>query len=140
VIGDGVVVTGMVEEFDGSDDDWADTLTEIDFSLSGDSSLLPGNNVDLPVPTVVAAADLVDAATAEEWEGVLVRIEDVTVVEADLGFGEWSVTGGARVDDQIFEYVPTAGEGFASITGVLTYNYGTYKIVPRDAADLVAAR
>ena len=131
-------VTGVVVEYD-SDGSWDDTLTEIDFT-AGDGALLPGNDVAMPAPTVVAAADLVDAGTAEQYEGVLVRIENVTVDNPDLGYGEWSVTGGAVVDDQLFEYVPNAGESFASITGVLNYGYGAYKIEPRDASDLVAAR
>ncbi|MFH1812016.1 MAG: hypothetical protein ABIJ09_24975 [Pseudomonadota bacterium] len=93
--------------------------------------------------TVANAADLVADATAEAWEGVLVRVEGVsTVLFPDgslVSFGQFQVTGGALVDDQLFEYVPGAQEVFTSITGVLRYTYyGDYVLMPRDAADVVS--
>ena len=139
VVGDGVTITGVTEEYD-SNGAWDDTVTELDFTLSDESSLLPGNNVSMPAPTVVPVTDLTSAATAEQYEGVLVRIEDVSVLTAPDDHGEWTVTGDVSIDDQLFVYEATVGEGFSSITGVLNYSWGAYKIEPRDAADLVAAR
>lgn len=83
----------------------------------------------------------------EDWEGVLVRIEDVTVANPDIGFGEFSVENHsgmtAIIDNQIhwFELAAssllTIGYSFPAITGPLTYTFGAFKLEPRDEEDLV---
>ena len=96
----------------------------------------------VPDPEVVAPGDVATSGgKAEAYEGVLVRVEGVTVTNADLGFGEWSVTGGLRVDDLFFAAAMwpkvMVGDAYASITGCMNYSFDNTKISPRTLADLV---
>ncbi len=103
-----------------------------------------------PTPIVVdpAAVAANDGGLGYALEGVLVRINDVTVLnnapppgDADTApINEFVVTGGLRVNDVMFlpSPFPTVGMQFRSITGVLDYRNGNYKLEPRNAGDLVA--
>ena len=55
--------------------------------------------------------------------------------------GEFEVTGGLRVDDDLFAVTPDPilGDSFSSITGVLNYGFENRKLLPRSAADVVAS-
>jgi hypothetical protein len=96
-----------------------------------------------PTPEVVADPSTIafDSAAAEPWEGVLVEIQNVSVTDDMLEFGEFEVTGGVHVDDLFFEMgdwtIPPVDTGFMSIVGPLFYDFEAFKIGPRDAADLV---
>ncbi len=129
--GDVVSLTGtLIEYFD---------LTEI--QLQTLDTAVPGT---LPAPTTVAASDLANGSpAAEAWEGVLVRVAGVTVLndmpDAPDDYGEWVVTGGLRIDDFLYtvEPRPTVGTNFTAIIGVHTYGFDNYKIEPRSAADII---
>ena len=88
-------------------------------------------------------AGVCDAAgTAEPYEGVLVRIRDVSVVAAPDMYGEWTVGAAiapVHVDDVMHDAAPAPAPGdcFFEIIGVLHYSYGVFKIEPRSADDLV---
>jgi hypothetical protein len=80
----------------------------------------------------------------EQYEGMLVRVEDVTVTaenaDSSGDYDEFEITGNLRVDDFIWEDLDNTypvGTSFTSITGILHYSYNQYKIVPRNADDLV---
>ena len=107
---------------------------------------------DLPAPEVLAAADLADGAdAAEQWEGVLVTVEDVTIVNAnpdgpDNDYGQFAILEGLWVDDFIFPeledgdlFPREVGTRFESLTGVAHFSFGHRKILPRDANDVVVA-
>jgi predicted extracellular nuclease len=125
-VGDLVQVTGTVSEFFG--------LTEIAF---GEATVI-GN---APVPELVVLPTV--AVSQEQWESVLVRVDDVTVINDDLGFGEWLVddtSGGVRVDDLgSYNYAPTNGDLLAFVQGPLNYGFGNFKIEPRDDSDIALA-
>ena len=126
-VGDLLEVTGTVSEYYG--------LTEIAY---GDATVLsPGT---LPTPEVLSSGDV----SQEQWEGVLVRLEDVAVTDDDLGYGEWLVddgSGGARVDDlAYYSYSPTDGDLLEFIQGPLFYDWGSFKIEPRDNSDVSIVR
>lgn len=97
-------------------------------------------------PTPELIADPATIATggemAEQWEGVLVEVQNVSVTDDMLEYNEFEVTGDLHVDDLFFAMadwmIPSVGTGFASIVGPLYYNFDTFKVGPRDAADLVA--
>ncbi|WP_456408946.1 choice-of-anchor J domain-containing protein [Caldithrix abyssi] len=92
-----------------------------------------GNTMD---PLVVATGDV----SQEMYEGVLVQVKDATCTDEDLGYGEWQVddgSGPARIDDAIYTFSPDSGVKY-DVTGVVTYSYGKYKILPRDENDIVA--
>ncbi len=124
-VGDLVEVTGDVSEYKG--------LTEIAF---GQVTVLTSGN-PLPAPETVASGEVAQ----EQWESVLVRLEQVTVTDADLGYGEWLVddgSGGARIDDLgSYSYTPQVGDTLAYVQGPLFYSYGEFKIEPRDDGDIL---
>lgn len=124
--------------------------------LGGIAALAPdgGTRVNssmnaLPAPIVVDPAAIAanDGGLAYALEGALVRIDNVTVTnnrpdagDSDTGeINEFVVTGGLRINDLMFlpTPFPSVDQQFNSITGVLEYRNGNYKIEPRNAADLV---
>ncbi len=120
--GDSVRVKGMVTEYNG--------LTEI----SPDTVIILQHNVSLPSPVTVTTSD----ANKEDYEGVLLRVENATCTNPDLGYGEWEVndgTGPLRVDDMGYSYTPLQDSVY-NITAPLYYSYGNYKLEPRDANDI----
>ena len=124
-VGDEVQLTGIVDEYFG--------MTEIGVVL--DYQLLSVGN---PVPsTVVTLAEV----SQEPYESVLVTVEDVTVA-ALLAWGEWAVMD-TSLDFALcdvlndYMYFPGVGDHLASLTGVLFYTYGTFKIEPRSTQDIV---
>lgn len=130
-VGDRVTLTGTYTEF-------FDVTEVVLISLD---TAVPGAP---PAPMTVPALELANGSpTAEQWEGVLVRVSGVTVLDtmpdAPDDFGEWVVTGGLRVDDMIFalEPRPSVGTSFTAIVGVHHHSFENYKIEPRDAADFV---
>ncbi len=96
-------------------------------------------NVGDLAPLTVTAA-LLDESAGEDYEGVLVKLQDVTV--ASLGnFGQFTLDNGIIVDDVVFHYPAVAGEVMASIIGVVQYNVftgGGFRILPRQLSDVVS--
>jgi len=123
-IGDQIQITATVTEVNG--------LTTLD-NLTTYQLLSSGNQ--LPV-----GASTTGYVSREDWEGVLVTMNNVTVTNPDLGYGEWEVNDGsgtARIDDLAsYAYTPVAGDQIATLTGVVTYSYGNYKVEPRSDADI----
>ncbi len=96
-----------------------------------------------PAPAVVASGEIATGSpSAEQWEGVLVRTENVTVANPDLGFGEFSVddgSGAVRVDDLgNISYSPVANQELEFVQGPLYFSFSNYKIEPRDDDDIGA--
>ncbi|MFQ6674821.1 MAG: FlgD immunoglobulin-like domain containing protein [Fidelibacterota bacterium] len=129
--GDSVLITGTVDEYYGKTE-----ITDVtSFKIVGRAS-------KPMAPITVSPGDIkTGSATAESYEGVLVQVAAVTVADADLGFGEWSVSDGTdtvRVDDLWdYFYWPEAGQALAEVVGPLDYTFGDYKIQPRLARDVV---
>jgi len=101
-----------------------------------------------PVPAAWPIADPADVATggalAEAYESQLIVVGPVTVVDSNpdspSDYGEFAVDGNLRVDDALWAELPdhpAVGTSYTSITGVLTYSYSNYKLMPRSADDLV---
>ncbi len=136
-VGDEVDILGTTVEFND--------LTEIDASMG---MVIPTGvtGIDL-TPDVVTQADLAGMA-AEPWECVLVRIEGAPLDVVDLSGGsEFEVNGGGADDTRIDNFLysifdfpamyPDFGleASFTAIQGPLNFNFGTFKIAPRSAAD-----
>lgn len=95
----------------------------------------------VPDPEVVSVDDIkTGGALAENYEGVLVKVESVTVSVAADENGEWELTGGLLVDDLFHEATPGVSDSFTSITGPLHYTWENFKIEPRSASDLVSSK
>ncbi|MCD4818103.1 MAG: choice-of-anchor J domain-containing protein [Candidatus Cloacimonetes bacterium] len=124
-IGDEIYIIAKVEEYNG--------LTELKDTI--ESGVLSSGN---PLFTALEISTL--EANEEAYEGVLVKVQNAECTNADLGYGEWEVdddSGICRIDDMFYEYFPEEGE-FYSITGVLNYSYGDFKIEPRDENDVIS--
>lgn len=122
-IGDSVSVTGVVEEYNG--------LTEI---AEGAVTVIDSDN---PLPETEALPS--GEAGLEQWESVLVRVENVTVVEEAMSSGQWSVDDGSGVlliDDMAYAYSPVLDAVLGVVQGPLYYDAGTFKVEPRGAADV----
>jgi len=126
--GDSITLTGTVDEYYG--------LTEI---TNVTSLTVEEHGVGCPAPTVITAAD----ALLEDYEGVLVRLNDVEISNPDAGFGEWDIadaTDTVGVDDEgnaPYYFWPDEYDSLISITGLMTYTYSKRKITPRLAWDIV---
>jgi predicted extracellular nuclease len=96
----------------------------------------------IPAPAVVQAADIATGgAKAENYEGVLVQIDDATVTDPAIDIGQFEVEGGARVSDYfLFDLgmspKPAAGDIYPSIVGPLLYSFDQFQIAPRSLVDL----
>lgn len=128
-VGDEVTVTGLVNEYFEMTvigDPSPSQLTTCSVVSSGNTS------ADLPLATVDVAQ--------EQYESVLVKVENVSVVGL-LTYGEWAVDDGSGPtmlnDDMDYRYAPSVADSLTSITGVVNYSYGAFKINPRVSEDIV---
>ena len=129
--GDLVTITGTYTEVSG--------LSEI--SIPGGSAVTVQGSASVPAAAIVIPADIATGGTlAENYEGVLVEVNNVTVIDTNPDFpndyGEFMVTGNLRVDDLFYDADPLP-TSFVSITGPLYFSFGDFKLVPRSAADLL---
>ncbi len=92
----------------------------------------------MPAPVAISSADLLDPATAEQYEGVLVTLSGETVTEGPDTHGDYTLESGATVDDAFFTTTPTIplNMPIPTITGIVKFSFGKYRVLPRDAADL----
>ncbi len=91
-----------------------------------------------PVEIDPAAIGGQDAAAAEKWEGVLVKLKDVAVTNENLGYGQFEVTGGVVISPAYdFTYQAAPTDSFDEIVGVVDYSYGKYVLLPRSNSDIV---
>lgn len=124
-LGDIVEVDGGLVEYYG--------LLEIQYAnITVKSS---GNT--LPDFVVADPAKIKDGGELEKvYNGVLVKVENVTVTEAADNYNVFGVADGLKVDDDLYSYTnPAVGAFFNSLSGVLTYTYSHSKILPRSADD-----
>ena len=134
-LGDEVEVSGTVTEYYG--------LTELGYCTV--TILSSGNPV--PEPISVSTLNLVVPAQAEQYEGCLVEVTNVTVTEGQDDYGQWYIdddSGECQVDDGFFyldsvtpPIVITMGMEWAIIRGCLDYSYDEYGINPRTPEDLI---
>ncbi len=132
VEGDEIIISGYLSEYY-----FKTELTGIDYIniLSSGNALLGPDVVD---PNQISTG----SATAEEYEGVYVRCERVSVVDTtgfEL-FGGWSVAD--LTPDTVgiahsasYTYVPTLGE-WMHIQGLMDYAYDEFRMEPRYDADI----
>jgi hypothetical protein len=126
-LGDLVEVTGTVAEYYDR--------TEIDLAVGSDCVIIGSEAV--PPVTWITCNDLSsdNPGVAEQYEGVLVGIENVTVVEigsyeftADDGVGQCLVSWWSST----WETCPVnLNDFYSSIAGTGDYSYGFYKLHPR---------
>ena len=130
--GDSVTVTGVVYESFGKT------------RIRNTTSIVIHDTVAAAMfaPIVVTTGSIATGgADAERYESVLVTVKTVEIDNANLGFGEWSVTDGSgsmRLDDKWDYYFwPDSGTALDSIVGTLDYSFSDFKLQPRLAMDVV---
>lgn len=105
-----------------------------DFSEVNATAFAVSGTAAAPAPIVVPAALL--AADGEPYESCLINVPDQLVVTvAPNAYGEWAAqaTDGTEFvfDDYWFDDTTVLlGDCYSSITGILTYSFGAYKIEP----------
>ncbi len=132
-IGDLVRITGTVEEFGGQ--------TELDFVTS---IQVIAANQQLPPAWTVDLAEL-NGDNAEMYEGVLLTIQKVSIVESppeNYIFMVSNTSNSIRVSSRLYplgtewEHMDP-GNDFREITGILDYYYNTYRVCPRNDDDII---
>ncbi len=122
-LGDSVTFTGTVAEYYN--------MTEIQ-NISNLVVVSQGNSLNI---SNITTAEV----NQEAYEGCLINVYNAVCTNPDLGYGEWEVddgSGACRVDDLMTEFTPTVNEPY-SITGVVHFSYGEYKLEPRSLDDIL---
>jgi hypothetical protein len=123
-IGDSVQVIGTVSEYNNFTE--LGSITTLKVFSSGHT---------LPGPAIVKTGD----ASQEMWESVYMQFVNATCTNADMGHGEVEVndgSGAAILDDYLFQYDPFTLNNVYSVTGVMNFSYGAFKLDPRSADDI----
>jgi hypothetical protein len=132
-LGDEIEITGEISEYYG--------FTELTYAT--EVTILSTGN-PLPEPTLITTETL---SASEEYESVLVTVEDVYVSSAQDEYGVWYVvdttTVPCKVDDGFFyldsvepPIVIEVGQAWGSLTGIVEYGYDEYGLNPRTPEDM----
>ena len=129
-VGDVVTVSGTYYEFYD--------LTQLTVEEFEVTEVVPAPE---PFEIVHPAHIATGGPLSEMFEGVLVSVSDLETIDTKPDcphdFGEFMVTGDLRIDDMEKDlWDPHLGDSFASITGIVHYTFGEFKIEPRSADDL----
>ena len=95
-------------------------------------------------PTLISTSDLMGGCSynAEQYEGMLVKVDNLLVTSTPNEYGEWTVSDGSgdcMIDDYFYDgSMDSFSEGstITSIVGVVNYAYGEYRILPRNESDI----
>lgn len=155
--GDNVTVTGEVfENF---------SVTQIGTLTNGAAVTVNSSGNAVPEPVVLSTGDIATVAggtpDAEQYESMLIKYENVTVsaqsADGASNFGEIYVTDGsgdtrveledgnhpynngstADLQDDDPNFFVEAGNTFESISGIMYFSFGNYKLNPRQESDFV---
>ncbi|MBF25823.1 MAG: hypothetical protein CMP49_04835 [Flavobacteriales bacterium] len=138
-MGDSVIVSGEISEFcwNGSPCDCSSCggagVTEF---YQPENIYIISNDNPLPEPIVVSSGE----ALSEEYEGVLIYMEDVECTALPGGFGVWQVNDGSgncgiHNTPDGFEFNPQIGEIY-NITGIVTSTFNEWKVDLRIPSDV----
>ena len=130
--GDSVLVTGTVQEYY--------EMTELGFISSIE---VLGTDAEMPDPYDISTVDLSDAGTdPEQYESVLLRIQDAIVVAEPDEDGIWDIDDGSgecRVNDfGNYNYSPSVGDTIYTCIGAGWFSWDEWSIQPRDDGDIDA--
>lgn len=127
MVGDEVDLVGRVVR---RGDYFAVTLSPTDPNLV---VMGPGT---LPPPALVTVAELsIDSADGRPYEGIPIRVEQVTVTDDDPCDGEFVIEEVARVDDRFTPgqiAAPPTGSMLDAVEGVLVYAEDALEIAPNE--------
>jgi hypothetical protein len=66
-----------------------------------------------------------------------VTLTNVQITSDPDNYGEVTTNYGVTIDDLFYQANMSDGDTYSSVTGVITYSYSAYKLLPRDASDVV---
>ena len=134
-------INGSVDEYSGLTQIRATSIKVLSEAVEGEEP----KAVIIDDPSKIANNGIL----SEAYKGVLVEVHDVEVTNGDLGYNEIelkainraddSVTG-LRMDDAMYRYPLgdlTNGTKLKVLRGILSYSFENFKVLPRDADDLV---
>jgi len=122
-IGDSISFKGEVVEFFD--------LTEIK-NITNFQNISSSNSV---VANICSSA----SANSEAFEGCLVKVLGAVCNDPNPGFGEWVINDGSgdiNVDDLLYDYPNPNLNTVYDIVGVIDFNFGNFKLLPRNASDI----
>lgn len=132
-IGDVVDVEGTVQEFAVPTDASGRTVTQL---IAATVSCTSAGAA--PSPAVIAdPASLTADASAEAFEGVLVRLSMLEASTEPDRFGTQSVRVGPPIDDDLYAHPGTARDRFVTVVGIFHYMFGRWELLPRAMSDVV---
>ena len=120
--GDSVVLDAEVDEYY--------ELTELKNVTN--LQLISSGNIFSPNYCNTAAAD------SEEFEGCFVEVSNAICNNDNAGFGEWIVNDGSGdliIDDLFYAFTPILNQSY-TVSGVVTFSYGAFKLLPRNGSDV----
>lgn len=133
-VGEEVEVTGIYDEYYDLSE-----LKNVTWTVKGTKTV--------PTPEAVAAADIATSGSkGEEYEGVLVeisgfKVDEIVKDKSGNGVAVKDNTTGMLLDYELFDFFasdpPTVGTTYTTVKGALTYSFDDFRILPRDAADMV---
>ena len=122
---------GDVVSFEAAVTEYYD-LTELTIT-EGDTLVATGSGADVYAESLTSIPE-----DWEPYEGVLVTLTDVTVTSDSSSYGEADTDWDIQIDDTLFGDTLDFAEGafIESLTGIVSYSYSTWEILPRSADDL----
>ncbi len=130
-IGDEVEIVGTVKEYY--------YLTEISPVVS--VNVLSSSNA-VTIAELTSAELAADSVSSEPYEGVLVKISDVSVLTEMDANDDWTVTDDAGKTVQIngyhavYDYVPVVDDMIEYIIGNIQYSFDKYELIVRGNDDI----
>jgi hypothetical protein len=125
LIGDSVILTGLVKEYYN--------LTELS-GITNFSVISSGNT--LPAISIIDC----HSVNTEQYEGVLVKVLNAQCVSTSAGIGMWKIedlSDTCKVHNLFFTYTPVLNT-YYDVTGPIYYTFNQPRIEPRFAADVQA--
>jgi hypothetical protein len=126
------------------------TYTENEGDRAGLATLVASSieehdaGVETPLEPVLVDTEFLGGEGAEALESVLVRVETLFVTNQnpdgpEQDFGQYEVDGSVVIDNLLYRHPlnEATDATIESVTGVLDYAFGAYRLVPRDAEDVV---
>jgi hypothetical protein len=111
--------------------------------LTGTTITVTNPGTALPFAPIVLDPAVLAGAMAEQYEGMLVQVDNVTVTKLNADdpkdFDEFEVAGALRVDDDLFETLDNTfplGTAFPKIVGIAGFAFANRKLWPRNMSDM----
>jgi len=122
-IGDSLLLKGKIVEYYG--------MTE----MTNVSVFEKLGTAPIPQPTLITT----NQVNQEAYESVLIRVDNAVCINANAGFGMWTVndgSGACKVHNLIYQYTPVLNAVYG-IIGPVFFTFDEFRIEPRSSADVI---